>query len=678
MNALLLAAVLGLLLAARGGRRAFLWFALALAGQGVSLGLYRAGPVVGYHHYRPPANRVEFALLAAGIAAQAAMVAWGLRREGPAIGAWVREHLPGWRAWALFGALFVAAAKISRPAQVSAAEFAFAIFVQLLAIANLILAVHALSPAALARLDARLDRLLGAESAAGEAQPGGLDRFVWVLAVLSVALAWGLNVTVYERHPHVPDEVVYLIHARYFAAGRLWLPVPPVPAGFDLDLMLTAGDRWYCPVPPGWPMALAVGAYLGATSLVNPVLGGLTILVTYLFAREITDRRSARWIVLLLAASPWFVFLNMSYMTHSWTLFCAVFAAFGVARAGRTGNSAWCWAAGAAIGMVALIRPLEGAVLALALGVWGLGFGGRRLSFASLAGLVLATAAVGGLLLLYNRTMTGAPFQHPIVEYVDKTYGKGKNDFGFGPDKGLGWTGLDPWPGHTPFQALVNAQFNLFAVDAELFGWSSGSLVLVFLLLLAGKPYRKDRAMLGFIAAIVIANSFYWYAGGPDFGARYWYLIIVPLIVLTVSGLRVLEHRIREPARVRAAVLAVTAFALLAFVPWRAMDKYSGFRGMNAGIRRLAARTHFGRSLVLVHGRRHPEFASAAVYNPLDLEADAPIYAWDRDPATRRALIEHYRDRTIWLVGADPESGRWFVSRGPGTADDASSWEFAE
>jgi len=449
--------------------------------------------------------------------------------------------------------------------------------------------------------------------------------------------------------------------------------VPPVWGGFELDLMLPDGGRWFSPVPPGWPLALAVGARLGAAWLVNPVLGALTILAVYSLARELTDRRSARWAVLLLAASPWFTFLNMSFMTHSWTLLCAVLGALGVALARRTRRPHFALLGGAAVGMVSLIRPLEGVVLALALGLWSIGLGGTRLKAAGVAALVAGTVLVGALVLPYNRYLTRDPLSFPINAYVDRVYGAGKNSMGFGPDKGIGWGGLDAFPGHSPFEALVNAQFNLFGVETELFGWGTGSLLLVLFLLAAGKLYRNDRALLAFVLAIVVANSFYWFSGGPDFGARYWYLAIVPLVLLSVAGLRALEARTSEPARARALVCALVVLAWLTWVPWRALDKYRGYRGMTASARELAAELDLGRCLVLVRGERHPDYASAAVYNPLDLEADAPVFAWDRDAETRQRLLEHYRDRAVWVLeGRRDERGgvRYEVVQGPVTAEE--------
>jgi hypothetical protein len=169
-------------------------------------------------------------------------------------------------------------------------------------------------------------------------------------------------------------------------------------------------------------------------------------------------------------------------------------------------------------------------------------------------------------------------------------------------------------------------------------------------LFLAGRLDAKDRALAGFAAAVVVANGFYYFAGGPDFGARYWYLAILPLVVLSASGLRALEARTGDPARAQAFALLLCAAAWLTWVPWRAADKYYGYRGMHPVARELDRRLHFGRSLVLVQGERHPELAGAAAYNPLDWEADAPVYAWDKDAATRRELLEHYRDRPVWTI----------------------------
>jgi hypothetical protein len=663
-------ASLGVLAVARRGgwMRAGAWLVLGVAGQTAALALYEAGPRVSYHHYRPGGNPLALAAITVTLVAQAAAVAWGIRARLGELRAAVERLAGGWKAPAILLATILVATKPSEPALRSLVEFAFAATIHVLALGNLVLAALALPPDALARLDALLERLLGPRGRDGP-EPGGPDRFAVGLALASFAVAALLNVTVYQRHPHVPDEVVYLLHARYLAAGKLWLEPPPVPAAFDLDLMLLDGGRWYSPVPIGWPLVLAAGTALGIPSLVNPLLGAASVLVAYAFLRELADRRTARIATLLIAASPWFVFLNMSYMTHAWTMLCAMVAALGVARSRRTGSIVACVVAGAAIGVVAWIRPLDGLLLALALGLWSMGLCGARLRIPAIAALIVATAGVGALTLPYNAALTGEPLRFPIQRYVDVVYGPGRNDMGFGPEKGLDWGGLDPWPGHSPSEALVTAQFNAFALDAELFGWCAGSLLFLWLWMVQARWSRADRAMLAFAALIAGSSLLYWFNGGPDFGPRYWYLAFVPCVWLTVSGLRAAEERAAEPARVRAFAAMLVAVAWCTWMPWRAIDKYWRYRGMLPALRGLEERAP-GRSLVIVAGDRHPHFASAALENPLDLEADAPIVAWDADPRARARLLEHYSDRPVWIAWRQGWAGGVGWS-GPMTADEA-------
>ena len=122
----------------------------------------------------------------------------------------------------------------------------------------------------------------------------------------------------------MPDEVIYLLHARYFAAGMTSMPVPPVVPAFELDLMTYEPPRWFSPVPPGWPAVLAVGALLGVPWLVDPVLAGISVFLAYALLKHVYPLRTARYATALLAASPWFLFLGMSFMTHMLTLTCAL------------------------------------------------------------------------------------------------------------------------------------------------------------------------------------------------------------------------------------------------------------------------------------------------------------------------------------------------------------------
>ncbi len=288
----------------------------------------------------------------------------------------------------------------------------------------------------------------------------------------------------------------------------------------------------------------------------------------------------------------------------------------------------------------------------------------------------------GALVLPYNARLTGSPRTFPIMAFTDKYYGPGTNDLGFGPDKGLPFGGIDPLPGHGPLDVVVNAAFNSFQVNVELLGWSVGSVLLLVLAVTAGRRLaRADWWQLAVIAMIAGIHSFYWFSGGPDFGARYWYLIVVPCVALVARAI----GRMRWPdesgalasssaARAPALALGLVLCTLTVFVPWRGLGKYRNYRGMQPGVRVLAKERNFGRSLVLVRGRRFPDYASAAAYNPVDLHADAPVYAWDVDKAIRDSTILAYGDRMIWFVDGPSLTHDGFrVAAGPLSAPQALS-----
>jgi hypothetical protein len=182
--------------------------------------------------------------------------------------------------------------------------------------------------------------------------------------------------------------------------------------------------------------------------------------------------------------------------------------------------------------------------------------------------------------------------------------------------------------------------------------------------------------MLAVILAVFVAFFFYYFSGGPDFGARYWFLMIVPLVALSVRGIQYLENKLDSgqpgnSARVLPIVFLLGVMALINYFPWRAIDKYYHYLNMRPDIRELAEEYNFGRSLVLISGDEHPDYASAFVYNPIDMQAAAPIYAWDRNPGARQEVLEAYYDRPVWIIaGPSITQAGYQVLEGPVSASE--------
>ena len=203
--------------------------------------------------------------------------------------------------------------------------------------------------------------------------------------------------------------------------------------------------------------------------------------------------------------------------------------------------------------------------------------------------------------------------------------------------------------------------------------------------MLSGRIQKKDLWAVVCIAIVIAAYSLFWYHGGPDFGARYWFITIVPLVALSVRGLETiseklanadgLDRRFNFPLLCGAA--AISFITLLSYLPWRATDKYYHYLEMQPGIEKLAKDYHFGRSLVLVRGAEHPDYQSAWIYNPVNFGGDVPLYAWDKNIDVRSQLLKAYPDRPVWLVDGPTITGNGFqVVRGPLTAVDESEIAF--
>lgn len=638
-------------------RRFAAWVALALVGQAVTLQLIDAGPLIHYQHlWSFDAVVTQAPWLALFVLVQSVLVIVALVRRFSTIRSWLRYAFRPWQLAVVLVVFVFSTAALSRNVSGYLVETLVAAWIQLVSLGILVLAVWALPEGALAALRSKFDTWLGEPAAPDAVKHSTLDRFAWVAALGVTGVAALLSIFGYQQHPHVPDEVAYLLHARFLAAGAWTLPGPQVPAAFGTYLVQFRGDEWFIPTPPGWPAMLALGVRIGVPWLVNPILAGVCVLLAYLLVQELYDRRMARLAVLLLCVSPWFLFMGMNFMTHTFTLACALAAAVLVAWSKRRGQFFWAFLAGGFVGMGSLIRPLDGLIVAALLGVWLLTVRGWRMRVFLGSAFLIGAVLVGAVVLPYNLALTGRATTFPLNAYLDEQFGPGKNDLGFGENRGYGW-GLQPFPGHSPLGAVINTALNTFSLNIELFGWAIGSLLFLTLFLVSLELKRSDFMLLAVVIVTVGVFGLYWYSGGPDFGARYWYLILIPCIVLTIRGMQLAQSKLdsyaRRPgpgAHVLAAVLVASLVAFVTFIPWRTLDKYHHYLLMRPDISRLAQQQQFASSLVLVEGNEFPDYASALVYNPLDWNAPAPIYAWSQDTETRNAVLRSYPDRSIWIV----------------------------
>jgi 4-amino-4-deoxy-L-arabinose transferase-like glycosyltransferase len=640
--------------------------ALALAGHAAALQLIDVKPYAAFQHYRTwQWMLAERPWAAALLLAQSAVVlalAWRYRRTLPAAFGGRLSILRALLVLALAGfSLAVPTESISR----FFGEAVLAGVIAIVALLNLVLFGLALPDSHLAHAAAWVD----ARITVGQ-RPSAMRRWdrrlpvtmaVWVAVAAAV-----VSYVVLEHLPHIDDSVSNLFQAKYFAAGRLYLPAPPDTESFSIDLTVVKDGKWFGYAFPGWPAVLSIGVLAGVPWLVNPVLAGFQILLAHAWLLGRCGRGTANLVVLLLAASSWLIFTSAELMGHPLTALLVLLAlvAFDRAADERSRWALWALLAGGAAGMLMLTRSFDGIILAGALGLMTLIDG--RLFRARRPILIagLAAAALAALIFPYNQAVTGSATLPAHQAWADIRYGPGVDVLGFGPNVGVStWPNLDPLPGHGPADVVLNLNKNLFMVNIDLFGWAMGSLLFVYLAFGLGRWRREDACLHVLVASYLIGYSAFYFSGGPDLGARYWYPILVPLAALSARGVQLATADLHARgalthagARVGAFIGAATLSAAVVMVPWRAATKHYRYRGITGEARELAASHHFEHGLVFVRAPENGrDYQSAFILNPPTLDDPATIYAFDAGPERRAALVARFPDRPVWVIGRGSE-----------------------
>jgi 4-amino-4-deoxy-L-arabinose transferase-like glycosyltransferase len=640
-----------------------------------------AGPNLHFQHYRPISQLIDNSPgLLVILIVQTIIVGTVFIRRRRAIKVWLLNSFKLWQLAVIFCFMALASTALSRDLFTYFSELLFATYLQVLVLVNVIFVAWDLPDAYLNWMAGKYRFLFSRDPRApNEPVPLGTKIFP-VIAVVWVFLFTAItSYFVYEDHPHVPDEVIYIYQAKYFASGLLKTPAYPVPEAFSLYLVPYLDNKWYSPFPPGWPALLSLGVMAGIPWLVNPLLAGLCVWLAYLLVRGLYDLRTAYIVIGLLMISPWFLFMGMNFMSHTFMLTMTLTASLAVVKARETGRAFWGLIAGAAVGVLSLIRPLDGLVMAVLLGVWALGVGGKRLRLVSLVAYGIGVLMFSAINLPYNKAITGDFFKFPLNAYYEKYFGPKVYALGFGPDRGLSWA-IDPYPGYSPLEAAINGALNTYSINVELFGWGASSLLFVAIFLVSGRYKQNDVVILTMVLTVIGLYSLFWYSGGPDFGARYWYLMIIPLILLSVRGIgTVISKFDSEPtdglqnrSRVFVVVSVLCLLTVVNYYTWRMFDKYYRYLRMSPEIEQLTSGQGFEHGIILIQGDSHPDYASAWINNPLDPTSASTVYALDLSAPIRVRILDSFPGRPVWIVaGPSVTQAGYQIVEGPISPEEA-------
>jgi len=486
-----------------------------------------------------------------------------------------------------------------------------------------------------------------------------------VVAVVSSLLAR----TAFHGLGLVEDETAYLFQAKTFAGGVL--AAPPLPHGtddaFSFYLLQSGKAGWIATPAPGWSAVLSLGWLLGIPWLVNPLLAALSVLLAHRLVERCSDRWTANVAALLMATSPWLLETSASLMTHALSLvlilgawLSLVIARERVAQGRGRSAAALCLVAGLLMGALFVNRALEGVVIGSLSGLWLIwSLRTRAWQFVPIYGL--GCIAVSALIFPYNAHFTGNPLVAPLAAYLAVLWQGTGNDFGFGPHVGPPptWSQLDLWPGHSPLEGLINIVDGIRALNLELFGWTIGSLFLVWIYAIWGKgqPLARTMAVVGI--AVIGIHFFYWFNAIYYIGPRYWYAAYFPFVALSACGAAALADQLQQRGieqargRVVATLVLLALFGLTVFTPWRAYDKYAARARLGVAVQSMISRPEFADAVVFLP---HDAYHASAILNDPFLRPGHAILVQDLGPASDARVLGAFPGRRAAHVTFDPRN----------------------
>ncbi len=360
---------------------------------------------------------------------------------------------------------------------------------------------------------------------------GGEARFTLLLPLVLAGITAWIAFGPLEGIPKGGDEAAYLVQSRVYARGQAWAPEPVVSSPRDLfpfrHFIFDRG-RWFVMYTPIHALLMAPFTRAGLNALMGPLQGALSLAGAYLLFRSLAGRATARLGVLIMAISPFFLFMASTHMAHNSELLFVTWALFFLVRAFQTDTKSRYGVAGFLLGLSLCAKPYTllpwvlsiGLVLFARLRVRAL----KALLFISLGALIPVA-----FFLWSNALYTGDPLS-PAYNMA-----RGGSLLGFGPDKA--WFPEYGDHAHTPLRGLLNIAKQAGAGSTILLGWPFLSLVPPLLLLFNRAERKRWKALFLPILAVV-PFMFIHYTAAIDYGPRHYYTTLPAFALLCALGMR--------------------------------------------------------------------------------------------------------------------------------------------
>ncbi|MBC7812561.1 MAG: glycosyltransferase family 39 protein [Burkholderiales bacterium] len=480
--------------------------------------------------------------------------------------------------------------------------------------------------------------------------------------------------SVFERLPHLEDEVAYLFQAKMATHGDLVIESPQPRRAFWQPFIIDRDGQRFGKYPIGWPALLALGVAMGQAWVINAFFSALNVALVYRLGREVFNPDVGALAAMLTAFSPMALLLNGTLMGHTAALFFTtlfMYAYWRIERANKRKHSVLRWGivAGICLGMVAIMRPLTAIGIATPFVLWSAMrllrnlVRGRKPFVATLRPLIalgIVAILIALTIPLHSYLATGNPRTNLYTLVWDY------DQVGFGECCGRN--------GHTLEKGIRQARFDLSLMAADLFGWQLQPLtpemithllneadywpgtglswILLPFGLLIGIKKRWTWLLVGVTLALIGVHLAYW-IGSQRYSTRYYFEALTALTLISALPLAWLVRRlprIAGPIVVYGGLLAALVYGLNAYSTPRINTLYRFNRVGQELIAEVQARRFTDRpALVIINGTdvRWRAFGSLMAVTSPYLDSDI-VAAWNYgDDALHAEIVALFPDREV-------------------------------
>lgn len=480
---------------------------------------------------------------------------------------------------------------------------------------------------------------------------GGEVRFTLLLSLFLAGVTAWMAYGPLEGIPKGGDEAAYLVQSRVYARGMAWAPEPAVSSPRDLfpfRHFIFDGGRWFVMYTPVHALLMAPFTRVGLNALMGPLQGALSLAGAYLLFRVLAGRATARLGALVMAASPFFLFMASTHMAHNSELLFVTWALYFLAGALRTQRKPMYLAAGFLLGLALCAKPYTLLPWALSIGLVLF----ARLKVGALKAVFfisLGALAPVAFFLWSNALYTGDPLS-PAYNLA-----RGGSLVGFGPDRA--WFPEYGDHAHTPLRGLMNIAKQAGAGSTILLGWPFLSLLPPLLVLLNRAERRKWKALFLPIMAVV-PFMFVHYAAAIDYGPRHYYTTLPAFALLCALGMREAVRRWGNTAVLFiGALFAMTTF--LVYIPDGIALRSGPWQTIDGIPTRLAAANATPPAVVFMEAGEHgyPNIMSGLLATDPLLDGDI-VFCAHQSPAEDMAAMEAvFSGRNPYLFHIEGDRG---------------------